>query len=170
MGINVFIKIGRKIKEARIAAKLTQKEMAKKLGLSVSTYSNYENEHREPPLEVIKSICDIGGTDLAVLILGTGIKQNNESSVNTLEVSSKNIKENPELFNNILREVINRPFSFFFDTTTGKTLDREKLTNDMLSSSDEEKAEFINKLVEKISYTRTGMALSVHIDYRKEID
>ena len=74
------------------------------------------------------------------------------------------------LWNNILREVINRPFSFFFDTTTGKTLDREKLTNDMLSSSDEEKAEFINKLVEKISYTRTGMALSVHIDYRKEID
>ena len=95
MGINDFIKIGRKIKEARIAAKLTQKEMAKKLGLSVSTYSNYENEHREPPLEVIKSICDIVGTDLAVLILGTGIKQNNESSVNTLEVSSKNIKENP---------------------------------------------------------------------------
>lgn len=170
MGINDFIKIGRKIKEARIAAKLTQKEMAKKLGLSVSTYSNYENEHREPPLEVIKSICDIVGTDLAVLILGTGIKQNNESSVNTLEVNTKNIKENPELFNNILREIINRPFSFFQDATTGKILDREEFTNDMLLSSNEKKAEFINMLVEKISLTKTGSTLSVHIDYRKEQD
>lgn len=170
MGINDFIKIGRKIKEARIAAKLTQKEMAKKLGLSVSTYSNYENEHREPPLEVIKSICDIVGTDLAVLILGTGIKQNNESSVNTLEVNTKNIKENPELFNNILREIINRPFSFFQDATTGKILDREEFTNDMLLSSNEKKAEFINMLVEKISLTKTGNTLSVHIDYKKEQD
>ncbi len=170
MGINDFIKIGRKIKEARIAAKLTQKEMAKKLGLSVSTYSNYENEHREPPLEVIKSICDIVGTDLAVLILGTGIKQNNESSVKTLEVNTKNIKENPELFNNILREIINRPFSFFQDATTGKILDREEFTNDMLLSSNEKKAEFINMLVEKISLTKTGSTLSVHIDYKKEQD
>ena len=170
MGINDFIKIGRKIKEARIAAKLTQKEMAKKLGLSVSTYSNYENEHREPPLEVIKSICDIVGTDLAVLILGTGIKQNNESSVKTLEVNTKNIKENPELFNNILREIINRPFSFFQDATTGKILDREEFTNDMLLSSNEKKAEFINMLVEKISLTKTGNTLSIHIDYKKEQD
>ena len=87
-----------------------------------------------------------------------------------MEVNTKNIKENPELFNNILREIINRPFSFFQDATTGKILDREEFTNDMLLSSNEKKAEFINMLVEKISLTKTGSTLSVHIDYKKEQD
>lgn len=167
MGINDFIKIGKKIKDARIAAKLTQKEMAHKLGLSVSTYSNYENEFREPPLEVIQSVCNIVGTDLTSLILGTDIKPKNESSVDTLEVTTKSIKENPELFDNILKEIINRPFAFFFDAATGKTLDNKKFTNDMLSSSDEEKAKFINSLVEKITLIKTGGTLSVHIDYKE---
>ena len=59
MGINEYIQIGKRIKEARISKHISQKDMANRLGLSVSTYSNYENNYREPKLEVIEKICEI---------------------------------------------------------------------------------------------------------------
>jgi len=59
MGINEYIQIGNKIKKARLKAGIPQKEMAEKLHISVSTYSNYENEYREPPYETINQICGI---------------------------------------------------------------------------------------------------------------
>ncbi len=58
MGINQYIKIGTRIKEARLAKKIPQKEMARRLSLSVSTYSNYENNYREPKLDLIHKICN----------------------------------------------------------------------------------------------------------------
>ncbi|MGN0290923.1 MAG: helix-turn-helix domain-containing protein [Lachnospiraceae bacterium] len=63
MGVNEYVKIGEKIKRARKASGLTQREMAKKLGLAYSTYSNYENNHREPDLDTINKICAILGID-----------------------------------------------------------------------------------------------------------
>lgn len=54
MGINQYIKIGSKIKKARISKGIRQKDMAEKLGLSISTYSNYENNYREPKLDIVE--------------------------------------------------------------------------------------------------------------------
>ena len=48
MGVNEFIKIGDKIKEIRKLRGLTQRDVAKKLNIPYSTYSNYENNNREP--------------------------------------------------------------------------------------------------------------------------
>lgn len=59
MGINDYIHIGSKIKKARISCGIKQNEMANLLGLNVSTYSNYENDYREPEINLIYSICDI---------------------------------------------------------------------------------------------------------------
>lgn len=59
MGINQYIKIGKKMKEIRMEKHCSQKETAKKLGLAISTYSNYENGYREPPMEVIQSFCTL---------------------------------------------------------------------------------------------------------------
>lgn len=59
MGINQYIQIGSKIKEARLAKGIKQNKMAERLGVSVSTYSNYENNYREPKLDLIHQICDI---------------------------------------------------------------------------------------------------------------
>ena len=50
MGINELIKIGSRIKAYRKESGMSQREMADKLGLSYSTYSNYENNYRDPPL------------------------------------------------------------------------------------------------------------------------
>lgn len=59
MGINEYIQIGTRIKEARTKAGMAQKEMAEKLHISVSSYSNYENGYREPSFETIRQICKI---------------------------------------------------------------------------------------------------------------
>lgn len=68
MGINDYIKIGSKIKELRMSKGLTQREMAKQLNLSFSTYSNYENNYREPKLEIIEEIAGILGVTIQYLI------------------------------------------------------------------------------------------------------
>lgn len=68
MGINKYIQIGSKMKDARISQHISQKDMAKRLGLTVSTYSNYENNYREPKLEVIENVCKILGITIEELM------------------------------------------------------------------------------------------------------
>ena len=56
-GINNYIRIGKRMKQARIKTGISQKEMAIRLGISRSSYSNYENEHREPGINLIYLFC-----------------------------------------------------------------------------------------------------------------
>lgn len=67
MSVNEFIKIGEKLKMARKEKGLTQREMATRLGLSYSTYSNYENNYREPGSDVIDKACAILGISIKEL-------------------------------------------------------------------------------------------------------
>ena len=59
MGVNKIIKIGENIKKIRKNKGLAQKEVAKMLGIPLSTYSNYENDNREPSKETIEKIAYI---------------------------------------------------------------------------------------------------------------
>lgn len=56
MGINEYVKIGNRIRELRIEKGYTQKEMAELAGISYTTYSNYENNNREPSMKQIEKI------------------------------------------------------------------------------------------------------------------
>lgn len=58
MGINHFVKIGNTIRKLRKIKGLSQKEMADLCGIAYSTYSNYENNNREPNQEVLQRIAD----------------------------------------------------------------------------------------------------------------
>ncbi len=58
MGINDFIKVGEKIKKARINAGYKQKDFAAKLGIPVSTLANYEANKREPKSEMLIKIAE----------------------------------------------------------------------------------------------------------------
>ena len=53
------MKINEKIKELRKNNNLTQKEMAKKLGVSLSSLQKYEYGDFYPSIEVIKNIVDL---------------------------------------------------------------------------------------------------------------
>lgn len=73
MGVNDFIQIGSRIKEERLKAepKISQKEMAELLHIPVTTYSSYENNHREPNSDIIKKITEILGITIPYLLYGT---------------------------------------------------------------------------------------------------
>lgn len=58
MGKNEYLSFGNKIKQIRIDKGLSQKEAAEQLGLSYSTYSNYENNNRTPKYATLKQIAD----------------------------------------------------------------------------------------------------------------
>lgn len=91
MRIGQYLQIGEKLKETRKSNNLSQRKMAENLGLSFSTYSNYENGYSEPQMEVVEKFCDILNISVDDLF---GMK-----------VSSKNNKE-IETFADFLRDII----------------------------------------------------------------
>lgn len=48
---------GDKLREKRIANGYTQKELANRLGISVSCYAGYEQGYREPDFKTLVKIC-----------------------------------------------------------------------------------------------------------------
>lgn len=68
MGINDIIKVGNNIKKARKEKNISQKDMAKKLNIPSSTYSNYENNNREPNALTLKKIADALSVDVNYLL------------------------------------------------------------------------------------------------------
>jgi len=59
LGVNEIIKVGTNIKTLRKEKGLTQKNMASLLNIPSSTYSNYENNNREPGKEILCKISEI---------------------------------------------------------------------------------------------------------------
>ncbi len=68
MGLNQIIKVGNNIKKLRKKSGLTQKDMSELLNIPCSTYSNYENNNREPKREILIKISEIFDVDLKVLL------------------------------------------------------------------------------------------------------
>ena len=102
MGINEIINVGAIIKDSRQKKGYTQKEMADKLKIPKSTYSNYENGHREPNGEMIKKIASILEMNPRELF---NLPNSNEQTLNTVS----------DFFNNSLMKEI------FKDPITGET-------------------------------------------------
>lgn len=59
MQLSEYLEVGKKMKTARVNAGMSQRDMAIKLSVSNSAYSNYENGYSEPPAEIIIKFCDI---------------------------------------------------------------------------------------------------------------
>ena len=62
--------IGERIKEIRLKKGITQKELAKMLGIATNSLSRYEIGERIPNLEMIKKIADALSVSPSVLIFG----------------------------------------------------------------------------------------------------
>ena len=73
MGINEVVQIGNRIRKFRIERGLSQKEMAKLTGIPYSTYSNYENNNREPNLAQLSKIASILGISPQKLVFDGSI-------------------------------------------------------------------------------------------------
>jgi len=58
--------IGNLIRESRLKADLTQKELAQKLGISAPTINKYENNGQQVTIEVLSKIAHVLELDLLV--------------------------------------------------------------------------------------------------------
>ena len=63
-------KIGKFIAECRKAKKLTQSELAEKLGVTDKSVSNWENGRNMPDLSLFKSLCELLDISINDLISG----------------------------------------------------------------------------------------------------
>lgn len=60
--------IGENIKKYRKALNISQKDLAKKLNMPISTLANYENNHREPNIETLNKIAVVLGVTINDLV------------------------------------------------------------------------------------------------------
>lgn len=59
--------VARNLKKLRVAARYTQDEVARALGITRAAYSDYESGHREVPYDVIESASDFFGCGMTML-------------------------------------------------------------------------------------------------------
>ena len=80
-------KIGKFIAERRKAIKLTQEELASKLGVSNRSVSNWENGKNMPDLSLFKDLCEILDISINEFLSGEKINSNNEDAINNVTLS-----------------------------------------------------------------------------------
>ena len=93
-------KIGKFISELRKEKKLTQQELAERLGVTDRSVSNWENGKNMPDLSLFKPLCEILNISINDLMNGEKIKseeyqvKTNEIMINTINYSNDKIKSN----------------------------------------------------------------------------
>ncbi|MBD2753753.1 helix-turn-helix domain-containing protein [Spirosoma validum] len=65
---NVKMRVGHLIREARKAKGLTQKELGAKLGVSESTFNQYESGKQNLTIETLERVANAIGVDIKALI------------------------------------------------------------------------------------------------------
>lgn len=101
------MEIGQSIQEARKKAKLTQKELAEKVGIATITVQQYERGVRAPKIETLQKIAQALNIDVGVLY-GVEVNKGNPQYLNRLygkisEVAEKYGRPEEEVVNWINR-------------------------------------------------------------------
>ena len=92
-------KIGKFIADCRKDKKMTQSELAEKLGVTDKSVGNWENGRNMPDLSLFKPLCDELGITINDLLSGEKIKKDHyqekfeENIVNTIDYSTKKINK-----------------------------------------------------------------------------
>lgn len=88
--------IGRRLQDSRKAQKITQEVLAERVGITVVYLSKVENGRVRPTLELLDSLCDTLGLNLASVLMGVQIQEDyyaNDRVVALLRSCSPDIKE-----------------------------------------------------------------------------
>lgn len=94
------MEIGKKLKNARIEAGLTQEKAAEKINVSRQTISNWENEKSYPDIISVIALSDLYSVSLDELLKG------NQKMAEHLEESTNVVKSNKKLTGAILLNII----------------------------------------------------------------
>jgi len=101
-------KIGKFISECRRNKKMTQSELAEKLGVTDKSIGNWENGRNMPDLSLFKPLCDELDITINELISGEKIKKDEyqekfeENIINTIDYTNKKINEKNNIIGIIL--------------------------------------------------------------------
>lgn len=94
------MEIGKKLKNARIEAGLTQEKAAEKIDVSRQTISNWENEKSYPDIISVIALSDLYSVSLDELLKG------DQKMAEHLEESTNIVKSNKKLTGAILLNII----------------------------------------------------------------
>ena len=94
------MEIGKKLKNARIEAGLTQEKAAEKINVSRQTISNWENEKSYPDIISVIALSDLYSVSLDELLKG------DQKMAEHLEESTNVLKSNKKLTGAILLNII----------------------------------------------------------------
>ena len=94
------MEIGKKLKNARIEAGLTQEKAAEKINVSRQTISNWENEKSYPDIVSVIALSDLYSVSLDELLKG------DQKMAEHLEESTNVVKSNKKLTGAILLNII----------------------------------------------------------------
>ena len=94
------MEIGKKLKNARIEAGLTQEKAAEKIDVSRETISNWENEKSYPDIISVIALSDLYSVSLDELLKG------DQKMAEHLEESTNVVKSNKKLTGAILLNII----------------------------------------------------------------
>lgn len=101
--------IGERLKKLRKERKLTQEEIALKLGIIRSTYSNYESDKREPDFDTANIMADFFEVSVDYLLGKTEMRSINERSRNdALEKYSRLPKNKKKLVDDMIDALLNQ--------------------------------------------------------------
>ena len=98
-------KIGKFILECRKNKKLTQSELAEKLGVTDKSISNWENGRNMPDLSLFKPLCEILDISINDLISGEKISEDKyqekleENIISTIDYTNKKVLEKNNIIN-----------------------------------------------------------------------
>ena len=94
------MEIGKKLKNARVEAGLTQEKAAEKINVSRQTISNWENEKSYPDIISVIALSDLYSVSLDELLKG------DQKMAEHLEESTNVVKSNKKLTGAILLNII----------------------------------------------------------------
>jgi transcriptional regulator with XRE-family HTH domain len=94
----LFMKYGNRIAQQRDERKLTQEELARKVGITRASLSHYENNRREPDYETIQRIADFFSVSVDYLMGRTSepnhtLDSDTRAFVDQLELSDQALLE-----------------------------------------------------------------------------
>jgi len=101
-------KIGKFILECRKTKKLTQSELAEKLGVTDKSISNWENGRNMPDLSLFKPLCEVLDISINDLISGKRVSKDKyqekleENIISTIDYTNKKVSEKNNLIGIIL--------------------------------------------------------------------
>ena len=155
--------VNNRIKELRLQKKLSQKELADKVGLSNQSISFYENGKREPKIEAWQKLAQFFNVPITYLQGESDIKDKSKFNDFNAFINSINVSEDPNFVKfpenegrAFINEETNREFHSFLDvvkrdTSADEEKELEKELSKISSYSQMDTINFITKEIFKMA-------------------